>query len=48
MQEGEEIKRIKITRNAKVLGFKIDAHCNNLEHIKYVEQKTQKAQKMLG
>ena len=40
MQEGEEIKKIKITRSAKVLGYMIDAHCNNLEHIKYVKEKT--------
>ena len=40
MQEGEEIKRIKITRKAKVLGYMLDSHCNNLEHVKYLEEKT--------
>lgn len=42
-QENEEIKGIKVVRSTKVLGYMLDAHCNNLEHIKHIKKKIEKA-----
>ena len=41
------MQKVKVTRKAKVLGYIIDAHCNNNEHIENIKKKTAKANKML-
>ena len=43
---GEKIGNIKIVRSVKVLGYILDEHCNNLEHIDYIKNKIEKARKL--
>ena len=44
--EGSTYKGMIVTRQIKFLGYMIDSRLNNLEHIKYIEKKIQKAKKM--
>ena len=41
--EGEMYKNIQVVRKVKVLGFMMDSHSNNLEQIKYLGKKIEKA-----
>ena len=43
MEEGEIYKKIKVVKKVKVLGFMMDSHSNNLEQVKYIEKKIEKA-----
>ena len=43
IEEGETYKNIKVVKKVKVLGFMMDSHSNNLEHVKYIEKKNRKS-----
>ena len=42
-EEGSKYKGMIVTRKIKFLGYMLDSRSNNLDHIKYLEEKIKKA-----